>query len=57
MLFSYFYLEMQSYGKALHAVVSAVLLESSTSKMQVPSWGRSCSALRLLQGSAVFRER
>lgn len=57
MLFSYFHLQMQSYSKALHTVVSAILLESSTSKMQVPSWGRSCSALRLLQGSALFWER
>lgn len=47
---SYFHLQMQSYSKALCAVVSAVLLESSSSKMQVPNWGRSCSALWLLQG-------
>lgn len=49
-LFSHVHLWMQSYSKALSAVVSALLLEYCTSEMQVPSWGRGFSASRLRQG-------
>jgi len=41
---------MQSYSKALHTVVSALLLAYCTSEVQVPSWGRGFSSLRLWQG-------